>query len=67
MNSVDLLQLVEDAVDGCWVGHRARMVITGDSGIGSLYSPPKEDMGSSSNSKKKLVENIVDIGYRSEV
>lgn len=67
MNSVDLLQLVEDAVDGCWVGHRARTGFTGDSGIGSLYSPPKEEVGSPSSSKKKLVETIVDIGYRSEV
>ena len=67
LNSVDLLQLVEEAVDGCWVGHRARTVITGDSGIGSLYSPPKDNLGSPSTSKAKLVETIVDIGYRSEV
>jgi len=67
LNSVDLLQLVEEAVDGCWVGHRARTVITGDSGIGSLYSPPKDNVGSPSISKAKLVETIVDIGYRSEV
>ncbi|KAF8348878.1 hypothetical protein F5887DRAFT_948130 [Amanita rubescens] len=65
-SNVDLLQLVEEAIDGCWVGHRARTVITGDSGIGSLYSPPKDNPGSPSTSKAKLVETIVDIGYRSE-
>ncbi|KAK2460915.1 hypothetical protein APHAL10511_007385 [Amanita phalloides] len=64
-SNVDLLQLVEDAVDGCWVGHRARTVITGDSGIGSLYSPPKDNVRSP-NCKTKLVETIVDIGYRPE-
>ncbi|KAF8624530.1 hypothetical protein AX15_005840 [Amanita polypyramis BW_CC] len=65
-SNVDLLQLVEEAVDGCWVGHRARTVITGDSGIGSVYSPPKENVGSQVASKTKLVETVVDIGYRSE-
>lgn len=65
-SNVDLLQLVEEAVDGCWVGHRARTVITGDSGIGSVYSPPKENAGSPITSKTKLVETVVDIGYRSE-
>ena len=64
--SVDLLQLVEDAVDGCWVGHRARTVIMGDSGIGSVYSPPKENTGSPITSRPKLVETVVDIGYRPE-
>lgn len=62
---VDLMQLVEDAVDGCWVGHRARTAIM-DSGIGSVYSPPKEDQGSPINNRRKLVETVIDIGYRKE-
>ncbi|KAM6504265.1 atypical/HisK protein kinase [Amanita muscaria] len=65
-SNVDLLQLVEDAVDGCWVGHRARTVIMGDSGIGSVYSPPKENSGSSITSRTNFVETVVDIGYRRE-
>ncbi|TCD67142.1 His Kinase A domain containing protein [Steccherinum ochraceum] len=35
---VDLMQLVEEATEGCWIGHRARMFT---SEIGSVYSPPK--------------------------
>ncbi|KAF7330327.1 Histidine kinase [Mycena venus] len=56
---VDLMQLVEEAVDGCWIGHRARTAIMGDTGIGSVYSPPEE-----SSATKQLVETVVDIGWR---
>ncbi|KXN91674.1 Hybrid signal transduction histidine kinase B [Leucoagaricus sp. SymC.cos] len=64
---VDLMQLVEEAVDGCWVGHRARTVIMGDSGIGSVYSPPKEESGESPVvTRRRHVETIIDIGYRRE-
>ncbi|KAJ6577377.1 hypothetical protein B0H19DRAFT_1119550 [Mycena capillaripes] len=56
---VDLMQLIEEAVDGCWIGHRARTAIMGDTGIGSVYSPPEE-----SASVKQLVETVVDIGWR---
>ena len=66
--SVDLLQLVEEAVDGCWVGYRARTAIMGDSGIGSVYSPPKEESGDLPvATKHRHVETIIDIGYRREV
>ncbi|KAJ8072841.1 hypothetical protein PM082_016400 [Marasmius tenuissimus] len=58
---VDLMQLVEDAVDGCWIGHRARTAIMEDTGIGSVYSPPKEDKPSSTT-RRKHVETIIDIG-----
>lgn len=60
---VDLMQLVEEAVDGCWIGHRARTAIMEDTGIGSVYSPPKEDETKS----RKHVEAVVDIGERQEV
>ncbi|KIK62531.1 hypothetical protein GYMLUDRAFT_41990 [Collybiopsis luxurians FD-317 M1] len=61
---VDLMQLVEEAVDGCWIGHRARTAIMEDSGtgIGSVYSPPKEDDGKS----RQHVEAIIDIGEQRE-
>ena len=54
------MQLVEDAVDGCWIGHRARSAGMDDSAIGSVYSPPKEDDGPT------IVETVVDIGHRSK-
>ncbi|KAF8802541.1 hypothetical protein BYT27DRAFT_7341419 [Phlegmacium glaucopus] len=62
---VDLMQLVEEAIDGCWIGHRARTAM-GDSGIGSVYAPPNEDHGSAFATRRKHVETVVDIGYRPE-
>lgn len=59
---VDLMQLVEEAVDGCWIGHRARTAIMGDTGIGSVYSPPEE-----LSTAKQLVETVVEIGWRKGV
>ncbi|KAJ7739315.1 hypothetical protein B0H14DRAFT_2990917 [Mycena olivaceomarginata] len=56
---VDLMQLIEEAVDGCWIGHRARTAIMGDTGIGSVYSPPEE-----LSAAKQLVETVVDVGWR---
>jgi hypothetical protein len=66
---VDLMQLVEDAVDGCWIGYQARSAITGgDNGIGSVYSPPKDDRGSPvAATRKRHVETVVDIGFRPQV
>ncbi|KAJ7220088.1 hypothetical protein GGX14DRAFT_354775, partial [Mycena pura] len=58
-SKVDLMQLVEEAVDGCWIGHRARTAIMGDTGIGSVYSPPEE-----LSTAKQLVETVVEIGWR---
>ncbi|KAA1467327.1 hypothetical protein DENSPDRAFT_236297 [Dentipellis sp. KUC8613] len=54
---VDLMQLVEEAVEGCWIGYRARTSTLNDSEIGSLYAPPKED-----NSAAKHVEIVIEIG-----
>lgn len=60
------MQLVEEAIDGCWIGHRARIAM-GDSGIGSVYAPPNEDIGSAFTTRREHVETVVDIGYRPEV
>ena len=60
------MQLVEEAIDGCWIGHRARTAM-GDSGIGSVYAPPSEDHGSAFTTRRKHVETVVDIEYRPEV
>ncbi|TFK72969.1 hypothetical protein BDN72DRAFT_876194 [Pluteus cervinus] len=63
---VDLMQLVEEAVDGCWIGHRARAASTGESAIGSVYAPPKETLSPVATTRKQHVETIVDIGFRKE-
>ena len=53
------MQLVEEATEGCWIGHRARMFT---SEIGSVYSPPKPDRGSvMSPQPAKYVETVIDI------
>ncbi|KAG7451064.1 uncharacterized protein BT62DRAFT_960666 [Guyanagaster necrorhizus] len=61
--TVNLMQLVEEAVDGCWVGHRARQAIVGDTGIGSVYSPPTEE-GAPSSVRSRHVETVIEIGHR---
>jgi hypothetical protein len=61
------MQLIEEAIDGCWIGHRARTASTEDSGIGSVYSPPHEEHGSPVATRRKYVETVVDIGHRPQV
>lgn len=53
----DLMQLIEEAVEGCWIGHRARL---STSEIGSVYSPPEKSR--SSLERDRHVETVVDIG-----
>ncbi|KAF8202066.1 male sterility protein-domain-containing protein [Mycena galopus ATCC 62051] len=36
LTKVDVMQLIEEAVDGCWVGHRVRIPITGDTAFGAF-------------------------------
>jgi hypothetical protein len=66
---VDLIQLVEEAVDGCWIGHQARMAAANDFDIGSVYAPPKEGGLSKTAlpSNASHVEVVIDIGYREGV
>ncbi|KAH9029846.1 Fph type histidine kinase [Lactarius pseudohatsudake] len=60
---INVLQLIEEAVEGSWIGHRARTFIRQqESEIGSLYAPPRQD-----GSGKKLVEVVIEIGDREEV
>jgi signal transduction histidine kinase len=60
---IDVLQLIEEAVEGSWIGHRARMFTRQqESEIGSLYAPPRQD-----GSSKKQVEVVIEIGDREEV
>ncbi|OCH95405.1 hypothetical protein OBBRIDRAFT_720758 [Obba rivulosa] len=60
-SKVDLMQLVEEATEGCWIGHRARMFT---SEIGSVYSPPKSDRPPVVlPNTSKYVETVLDIGH----
>ena len=54
------MQLVEEATEGCWIGHRARMFT---SEIGSVYSPPKPDRSSAVPANAKWVETVIDIDH----
>lgn len=54
----DLMQLIEEAVEGCWIGHRARLFT---SEIGSVYSPP-ERAGRTPLGSDFHVETVVDVG-----
>lgn len=54
------MQLVEEATEGCWIGHRARMFT---SEIGSVYSPPKQVRSSTT----KWVETVIDIDHNDSV
>ena len=59
------MQLIEDATEGCWIGHRARMFT---SEIGSVYSPPKPDRQSVKlPNPNKHVETVIDIGHSEAV
>ncbi|KAI0360052.1 hypothetical protein OH77DRAFT_1394215 [Trametes cingulata] len=62
LSRVNLMQLVEEATEGCWIGHRARMFT---SEIGSVYSPPKQDRSSSVAlpAPNKHVETVIDVGH----
>ncbi|KAF7972518.1 hypothetical protein HWV62_17804 [Athelia sp. TMB] len=63
---VDLMQLVEEAVDGGWIGHRARMSAQ-NSEIGSVYSPPSAEQKAKDKATDvcgKHVETVIEVGYR---
>ncbi|GJJ08274.1 hypothetical protein Clacol_002484 [Clathrus columnatus] len=61
---VDLAQLVEEATEGCWIGHRARH----SSEIGSVYSPQNDEDGITQNVwLRSPVETVVDIGHRPQL
>lgn len=62
------MQLVEEATEGCWIGHRARMFT---SEIGSVYSPPDrqpyQPAAAQPTETPKHVETVIDIGHNKEV
>ncbi|EGO24662.1 Fph type histidine kinase [Serpula lacrymans var. lacrymans S7.9] len=67
---VDMMQLVEEAIDGCWIGHCARTSALRESEIGSVYSPPTPDMQTPISAHAttpfptKHVEIVIDIDQR---
>lgn len=58
-SKVDLMQLVEEAVEGSWLGYQARMSALSESDIGSVYAPPKQ-----AAARGQHVETVIDIGQR---
>ena len=58
------MQLVEEATEGCWIGHRARMFT---SEIGSVYSPPKQGQSTVKSRQGHRVETVIDIGHSEHV
>jgi hypothetical protein len=56
------MQLIEEAVEGCWVGFRARAAHQASgTDIGTVYSPPNKVVN------HQHVETVVDIALRREV
>jgi hypothetical protein len=53
------MQLVEEAIEGCWIGHRARL---SNSEIGSVYSPPMTHQ-----LNREHVETVVEVDLRKMV
>jgi len=65
---VNLANLVEQTVEGVWIGQRARLYL-GDSDIGSFYAPPPATISSHDRAARiakdmSHVETVVDIGHR---
>ncbi|KAH7925472.1 hypothetical protein BV22DRAFT_1046735 [Leucogyrophana mollusca] len=66
-SKVDLEQLVEEAIDGSWIGHCARTSAMRESEIGSVYAPTLDDRTSSvvtAPASSQHVEVVVDIDRR---
>jgi hypothetical protein len=63
------MQLVEEAVDGGWIGHLARMSAQ-NSEIGSVYSPPtmqRSNVSQLASAPEDHVETVVEISHRENV
>lgn len=62
-----MLAMLEDIVEGGWVGAHAKSVY-GTTGIGTAYSPPtsQDDIGSSGRSSQREmnVETVLDVEHR---
>ena len=56
------MQLVEEAVEGCWIGFRSRLPASSE--IGTVYAPPTS--GSQFSFGRASVETVIDIQLRSK-
>nr|XP_019011088.1 two-component system sensor protein [Kwoniella pini CBS 10737]OCF49869.1 two-component system sensor protein [Kwoniella pini CBS 10737] len=69
LGKVNLAALVEQTVEGCWIGQRARFFM-GDADIGSFYAPPTssglvpKSQRASVGEKLSHVETVIDIDQR---
>lgn len=72
LTKVNLATLIEQTVEGVWIGQRARFFM-GDADIGSFYAPPgsgggglltRGDQAASIARELAHVETVIDIGYR---
>ncbi|KAH7884669.1 Fph type histidine kinase [Phlebopus sp. FC_14] len=66
-SKVDLEQLVEEAIDGSWIGYCARASVLRESEIGSVYAPTLDQRASSvmtAPASSQNVEIVVDIDRR---
>ncbi|WWC62065.1 uncharacterized protein I303_104654 [Kwoniella dejecticola CBS 10117] len=69
LGKVNLAALVEQTVEGCWIGQRARFFM-GDADIGSFYAPPTtsglvpKSQRASVGEKLAHVETVIDIDQR---
>lgn len=67
---VDLEQLVEEAIDGSWIGYCARTTALRESEIGTVYAPTLDHRSSSvltAPASAQNVEIVVDIDRREGV
>jgi len=67
LRRVDLEQLVEEAIDGSWIGYCARTSALRESEIGSVYAPMLDQRTSSvmtAPASAQNVEIVVDIDRR---
>ncbi|WVF71252.1 hypothetical protein IAT40_006054 [Kwoniella sp. CBS 6097] len=69
LGKVNLAALVEQTVEGCWIGQRARFFM-GDADIGSFYAPPTtsglvpKSQRAQVGEKLAHVETVIDIDQR---
>lgn len=66
LSKVNLSTLIEQTVEGCWVGQRARTFL-GDNDVGSYYAPdaqPKTQRSSSGIASAMPIEIVIDIAHR---
>ncbi|KAG9029587.1 His Kinase A domain containing protein [Tulasnella sp. JGI-2019a] len=68
LTKLDLKCLIDEIVESCWLGARARETVRTEE-IGSVYAPPKgrrSSDGMQNTTPALLVETVIDISHRPE-